>query len=821
MSLRFKSLLIFAVAVSLLFGILIAFAKIVIERQFTEIEMEQMSGQARQFSAELDEELAPILSTGGDWATRDDLYDYASGRNPGFPARYLLPGTLGTLHLDFLGVFRQSGDLLFLSTIPEPVNRAKLGGEQFISLLHQQNLIPQEDIRHPAAGLALAGDQLLFVAALPIVRGDRPGAPTGTIVLGRAFVPDRTGSSRDHARFHVKFLPLSPGSLVSTAAPHSSTARIVDEQQIEASVPLVDLRGRQIATAELASDRPLHVQAARTIRIFVICLASAAGILLFIVWYLLDANVIDPVHRLASRLTETGNRSELPFDLGFKGSSEIADLAHRIEDLALTIAQTEANYRAIVEDQTEFIFRYLPDGRLTFANGALCRYFGLSREKLAGLDVYRLVADEDSRRIRDAVEGLTVTAPVVTLDHRVIAPAGSSAHTAPDIIWFNRTDRAIFSPDGALRELQCVARDITQNHLTHARLEASEIRYRRLFETATDGIVIVRKADHTITDANPALCRLLDSARSALLGQRLQSLEKFKRPKTLRSLLRLLENADNAPVAELILDAGENVRLYFEVSSRIYETNTDTIVQLTFRDVSQRRRATEELRELSGHLLRSQDEERRRIARELHDSTAQLLTAQQMALTQLAGLDSDTTLGNERTSALLDEIRSLTDSSLREIRTLSYLLHPPLLDEVGLLFALRWYVNGFMTRTEIIVRLDAPESLDRLRPDIETAIFRVVQEGLGNIHRHSGSRRAWIHLALENGIITLEIRDEGRGLPPSHPPGYPVLGVGIAGMRERMRQFNGSLTIESSGQGTTVRATLPLEPDARPDSSDR
>jgi signal transduction histidine kinase len=126
-----------------------------------------------------------------------------------------------------------------------------------------------------------------------------------------------------------------------------------------------------------------------------------------------------------------------------------------------------------------------------------------------------------------------------------------------------------------------------------------------------------------------------------------------------------------------------------------------------------------------------------------------------------------------------------------------------------------------MTRTEIIVRLNAPESLDRLPPEVETAIFRVVQEGLSNIHRHSGSRRAWIRLAVKRGVIDLVIRDEGRGISPSpggsYPPGQPVLGVGIAGMRERMRQFNGALTIESNGRGTTIHATLPLDADVPPE----
>jgi PAS domain S-box-containing protein len=820
MSLRFKSLLIFAAAVSVLFAIVLAFARIVIERQFDDIEVAQTTRQAARFSAEINEELVPLTATAGDWAPWDDLYEFATGRNPRFPEVNLTPRTLANLHLDFLAIYRQSGQLVLLKTAFDADQKPRLTPGNIGAAIQEQPLVPQTNLDHPVAGLIAAKDHLLLVAALPILHSDRSGPPAGTLVIGRIFAPESSDPLDDFAGYHVRILspPHAPPN-AGTAIPPPSV-RLIDPLQMAALVPLRDLRDRWIATAELTSARPLHLQAASTIRIFVIGLASAGGILLFVVWYLLDSNVILPIRQLANRLTRARQHDELPTNLGLQGGEELAELARTIEELARTVIRAEAKYRAIVEDQTEFILRYQPNGRITFANEALCRYLDLPRESLLGLDAHRFVADEDIRRVNDAIERLTLEAPVVTLDHRVHFPAGHPS--AGSVTWVRRTDRGIFSDTGELREIQCVARDITHTHLTHERLEASEIRYRRLFETASDGIVIVRQSDHVITDANPAFCRLFNHSRLTLVNRHVESLLKFKTPRILRTLDRLLAPDAITREAEIVFNGDAGARHYFEVTSRFYETGGDRVIQLNFRDISLRRRASEELRQLSGHLLRSQDEERRRIARELHDSTAQTLSALQMALTQLTGLGPATTLADAKAGAILADIRSLTDSSLREIRTISYLLHPPLLDEVGLLFALRWYVDGFITRTEIVVRLDVPESLDRLPAEIETAVFRVVQESLSNIHRHSGSRRAWIRLTVENGLIDLVIRDEGRGIATAapdaaHPSGHPVLGVGIPGMRERMRQFNGALTVESSRRGTTIHATLPLEPDDRLD----
>jgi len=219
------------------------------------------------------------------------------------------------------------------------------------------------------------------------------------------------------------------------------------------------------------------------------------------------------------------------------------------------------------------------------------------------------------------------------------------------------------------------------------------------------------------------------------------------------------------------------------------------------------------LRELSARLMQLQDDERRRIARELHDSVGQTLAALSMNLTTVR-TDIEQLA---RTAVALTDSESLVREMVTEVRTISHLLHPPLLDELGLASALRWYVDGFCKRSKIKVDLDT-EEFGRLPSEMETAIFRVVQECLTNIHRHSQSPVARIRVRQRDGQVFVDIEDKGKGIPPNKlqemsSAGAP--GVGVRGMQERLRQLGGMLDIRSGGTGTHVAVRLPVgEPPA-------
>lgn len=222
------------------------------------------------------------------------------------------------------------------------------------------------------------------------------------------------------------------------------------------------------------------------------------------------------------------------------------------------------------------------------------------------------------------------------------------------------------------------------------------------------------------------------------------------------------------------------------------------------------------MQNLSQKLLTVQDEERRRIARDLHDSTGQILTALKINAEVLRKQLEQYPCA----SGAISEIAALADQALQEIRTLSYLLHPPLLDEAGFTSAARWYVEGFAKRSGIKVKLDLATELERLPIVIETALFRVLQESLTNVQRHSGTSEVSIRFQRQAEMAILEIEDFGRGIPQNMlnrllREASAEAGVGLAGMRERLHELSGKCEIESDAHGTCLRAIVPLHAIAR------
>jgi len=231
------------------------------------------------------------------------------------------------------------------------------------------------------------------------------------------------------------------------------------------------------------------------------------------------------------------------------------------------------------------------------------------------------------------------------------------------------------------------------------------------------------------------------------------------------------------------------------------------------RRTQQLREANDSLRQLSSRLQQMRDEERRSIARELHDSVGQLLAGLSMNLEILKG-QSDK-LEPAAAGAVADSAQ-LVQQITREVRTISYLLHPPLLDIAGLASALRWYADGFAERSHIQVSVEISETFRRLSSEMEIAIFRMVQECLTNIHRHSGSSTAKIVVRQENEQVIVRVEDAGKGIPTEKQVELVSAGrtgIGFRGMRERLRQLGGELDIRSGDRGTVVAATLPLVPD--------
>ncbi len=267
------------------------------------------------------------------------------------------------------------------------------------------------------------------------------------------------------------------------------------------------------------------------------------------------------------------------------------------------------------------------------------------------------------------------------------------------------------------------------------------------------------------------------------------------------------------PQGKIVYWAGINLDIQHRKES---EHQLLQLVESLESRVSQRtlelQNATEKLRELTATLLQTQDEERRRIARELHDGVGQLVVAMSMTLSNIVAEKEKLSPAARQT---LDQSLALIDQASREIRTMSHLLHPPLLDEVGLDSALRWYIEGFSERSKISVRTEMASGFtDDLPRELALSVFRIVQESLTNIHRHSESLTAFVKIDRAPGKITLIVEDQGKGIPAdvqSKIASGEIAGVGLRGMRERIRQFDGQLEFHSGPQGTRIVAILPVE----------
>jgi PAS domain S-box-containing protein len=330
-------------------------------------------------------------------------------------------------------------------------------------------------------------------------------------------------------------------------------------------------------------------------------------------------------------------------------------------------------------------------------------------------------------------------------------------------------------------------------------LNGSDLPYSTLVDRMQQGAAMLDSTCR-IMYANSSLADMLGVSREALIGFPLTNFVASTDKDTCEKLLNEVRVEPSECEVHLLRADGKMLPTHFSFNllSRDKSTIGVLVTGLTARN---------EQAEMASRFQRMQDDERKRIARELHDSVGQLLAAmgmnQALIQAQAHKLDADGIRAFSENVQLVEEVS-------REIRTISHLLHPPLLDIAGLASALRWYVDGFSERSKIKVDLEIPPDFGRLPDDVEIAAFRVIQECLTNIHRHSGSAQASISVAREDNHLTVKVRDQGKGIPREKQQELLLgrSGIGFGGMRERVRQLDGSLDIQSEGSGTTVIARL-------------
>jgi PAS domain S-box-containing protein len=482
---------------------------------------------------------------------------------------------------------------------------------------------------------------------------------------------------------------------------------------------------------------------------------------------------------------------------------------------------SEERFRSLVEHLHVGIVWFDPQSRIQFANQAAVEMFGLRLNEILGRTAQEIRLQpvrEDGTLIPDAERPL----PLVIASGRPVHNqvfGWRTPHT-DEILWTLLDVIPEFDAGKSITRVLVSLTNITEQRKAVEALRESEERFRTLVRDLHVGVVLHGPGGE-VEFANQAALGMFGLGRPEVLGRRIADLGLSAVDE------RGLETPFPAIPTPSVLRTKRTIRqgtmgwrrpgvpeiLWIFANSIPQFSSDGSILRVisSFTDVTELKNAEKAIHQLSTQLLKLQDEERRRIGRELHDGMAQTILAVNLSLAQVR--QSAPAFGEQATRSM-DKARELLHQMSREIRSLSYLLHPPLLDDLGLVSALKEYVHGFSERSGIQTKFDYQASFPRLPQSAETAFFRIVQESLANVQRHSGSTHATVSLREDSASVAMEVTDYGRGMilpsTASSQPDEIRFGVGIPGMRERMAQLGGKLEIQSGPPGTTIRATILL-----------
>ena len=464
-------------------------------------------------------------------------------------------------------------------------------------------------------------------------------------------------------------------------------------------------------------------------------------------------------------------------------------------------SRSETKFRNLLEAAPDAVVIVDKDGRIALVNTQTETQFGYGRNELLGQPVEMLMP-ERYRAIHRGHRGGFLQAPRVRAMGANLELLGL------------RKDGTEFPIEISLSPMETSGENLVSSAIrdvTARKSAEATVKSQAEFLNAANDAIWAAGRDETITYWNQGAQRLYGWTAKDAIGKSPHELLHTKFPVPFEEIAR--QRQDGGWQGELVHTRRDGTKVTVASS---WTTLKDAEGNLTGwleinTDISERKRAEESLRAVSGRLLQMQEDERRHIGRELHDGLGQYLSVLKM------GLDSLRTavgLAGDGAGEKLAECVHLAEQSLTEVRTASYLLYPPMLDELGLQSAIPMYLEGFAKRAGVRTTFEVPPDFGRAPRDIELALFRVLQESLTNVHRHSGSTTVHVQIAVQDGVISLAIRDAGKGIPRDKldifQKGLPgTLGVGLRGMNERMRQFGGKLEVSSTSQGTTVRVTIP------------
>lgn len=480
-------------------------------------------------------------------------------------------------------------------------------------------------------------------------------------------------------------------------------------------------------------------------------------------------------------------------------SSELSRIRLEERNSAEALLQrSERRYRTVVGDQTETICRYHPDGSICFVNEVYCKLFGRNAEDMVGKRWYPVVLREDLPAVEAQLRALTSAHPVVTVENRVFTVSG-------EIRWMQFVNRGTFDDQGRLVEVQSVGRDITQRKQVENELRESRKLLQAIFD-GTEEAIFVKDLSGRCILANQALLRLLGKGEGEVVGK--TTCQVHPDPETVAAIVArendVMTLGKEVTAEEYIITAlGRRLLCTTKLPRRAADGRIIGLIGIT-RDITERKRAEQDLRDYARRLVDTEEMLRKAIAGELHDEIGRDLTVLGITLSII-----DSQFPREADHALrarVGDSARLVESVSRTVRDIMANLRPPVLDDYGLLAALRWHGDLFSKRTGIAVSVLANEPVPRLPVDRELALFRIAQEALTNVAKHAAAREVIISLRHEGGYVALSVVDDGKGIHDVNiSQGRRHSGWGMTIMRERAELAGGALRVESEpGQGVAV-----------------
>ena len=484
----------------------------------------------------------------------------------------------------------------------------------------------------------------------------------------------------------------------------------------------------------------------------------------------------------------------------------IEDITER-KKVEKALEANEAKYRELVQNANSIILRMDPKGKVTFFNEFAQMFFGYTEEEMLGCSVVGTIVPETESSGRDLD---FMIKDIGIHPEKYINNENENMRRNGERVWVAWTNKAIRDGNGKVIEILCIGNDITEHRRLESLLEESEERYRRLFETANDGILLLEKHEGKITHANPAAMEMLGYSKEECIGKKLQNIGVSLDMGDFQKIMQTLDKSgiiyyDDVPVKT---KAGQYI------DTDIYMVDRARLVQCNIRDITERKRAAEvikkneeQLRNLTAYMQKVTEMERTNIAREIHDELGQALTILKMDLSLFREMFSE-----DQTSILekTDAMSRLIDKTIQTVKRISTDLRPGLLDDLGLSAAIEWQLGEFQKRTGIRCKIIIDPKDVTFDRDRNTALFRIFQETLTNIARHAEATEVSVSLKQKDGQIELKVQDNGRGITEEELT-YPK-SFGLIGIRERAIIFGGDSNVKGfPGKGTTVTVKIPAK----------